>query len=56
MEQMRIDRGEQAMLARKRRERRCRDIAPLDYTTGSGPDVDEDLLARIDELLTEQDA
>lgn len=54
MEQMRIDRGEQAMLARKRRERRNADVAPLDYTAGAGPDVDDELLARIAELLGDQ--
>lgn len=56
MEQIRIDRGQRGTLARRRRE--AADAAastPLDYVSGAGPDLDEDLLARIDEILATVD-
>lgn len=52
MERIRIDRR---LLSLRARDRAARDaqIAPLVYATGGGPEVDEDLLARIDALLAQ---
>ena len=58
MEQIRIDRRELRLRARHRQERdaaRAEGLAPLRYTAApAGGDADDDLLARIDEVLGQQ--
>ena len=55
MEQIRIDRRELRLRARHRQERdaaRAEGVAPLQYTAApGGGDAEDDLLARIDEVL-----
>ena len=51
MEQIRINRGARALQARRRAERRTPSLEALSYASGDAPDIDEDLLARIDALL-----
>ncbi|MEO2108405.1 MAG: hypothetical protein ABGZ36_22530 [Actinomycetota bacterium] len=58
MEQIRIDRRELRLRARHHQERdaaRAEGVAPLQYTAApGGGDAEDDLLARIDEVLGAQ--